>query len=144
MSIICCYVVINYFNFNSNIIEILNKVNDFLTDRLRLSVFGYNSYGYTLFGKFIDFTLPTKYTINRLVIDCFYIRCLVNYGIIYIIFLSIGFYFYSRNGNANEIIYLILISLIAISENYIPHLVFVFPLLFLGKLFYDNQFSLKK
>lgn len=132
-----------YFNISGNVKTILYTLNSLLSNRLILNSIGVNYYKYTLFGQYINYYNIISYhgyRLSRLVLDSFYISCLINYGIIHIFILIYAFSKYTRKVVDYKSWVLILLLLISgLTEKYIIYVTLGFPLFFLKDVIFSNK-----
>lgn len=140
--IILSFITINFFNFSNSIYNFLLMVNDLFSYRLILGVVGYYNYGLTFFGQalnYYDAIHANNFYIDTLVVDSFFVSCLINYGIIIIIFFTVGIYKLAKKLDMDYLIYIILLIVVSITERYIPYICVCFPILFFKFAIFEKE-----
>lgn len=127
------FVAINY-NTSGNFGNILEKVNYLLSYRLYFNNLAIKLYGYTFIGKSIS-----AITKDVLIIDSFYISCLVEYGILLLMLCFTGFIKYNVKNNYYNFKFLLIVFITAFTERYIVFITLAFPMLFLGDAIFSNE-----
>ena len=134
-SIFFCGITICYQYFNGILKVIYNFLDDLLTRPLIYGAHVYSNYGITLFGKILNF--PEKifwngYWFDFVGCDNTYIWCMLCYGSIYLVILSILFFLVEKKLSDIELIITLAYILYSITENYVINAVFCFPIILLG------------
>ena len=141
-SIITYLAVKFYYTKNLVLKSIINIINKTLTGRLFYSVAAMRLYGITWIGRRVDyaymFFLREFDKKSSLTIDNFYIKCLVNYGLLWLLIAIVTIYLANKKLSVKENIFFILASIYALSENMFFNIAFCFPVYFIGKLLYEN------
>lgn len=135
---ISVFVASNYYNFNGQAKNIVDGLNTVLSGRIKLSAIGIKTYGYTFLGRFINTSnenVLEYYGIKKLIIDSFYISCCINYGIFYLIAIGIGLIKLCKILEKEELIFILLFIIVAVTERYVIYSTLVFPLLFFANLY---------
>lgn len=143
-SIFFSLITIFYSNLSGIALELYNKLNKYLTDRLIYGAFAYDKYELTFFGKSLYFDDKIQwhtYWFDGMTFDNTFLWLLVAFGIFYLVILSIGFYLFSKNASNIQCIFVVAYIFYAIMESYVLNAVFCFPLLFLGLFVFNNQKS---
>lgn len=130
-------------NYNNNTFNvILNNLDNFLTNRVRFSSIAYENFGLTFFGQKIitdNIYILNSNHINKLIIDSFYVSCMVEYGIVYLLLLFVAVLKVLKKLDKKELIFFELFLIICFTERYIVFLTLAFPSLFLCKCFERNE-----
>ena len=143
-SIFFSLITIFYSNLSGIALELYNKLDKYLTNRLIYGAFAYDKYGLTFFGKSLYFDDKIQwhtYWFDGMTFDNTFLWILVAFGIFYLVILSIGFYLFSKNASNIQCIFVVAYTLYAIMESYILNAVLCFPLLFLGLFVFNNKKS---
>lgn len=117
-----------YYNPNSNIYY---KLNDLLSDRLRLGQSAIETYGISLVGKpieWIGFSISENLKGVYNYVDCSYIQIMLNYGLIFMVMILLLYGLLLKNSIENKKYYLtwlvIIILVFSITEPRLCNLTF--------------------
>lgn len=121
-------------------ISIINKL---FSGRLLLSYFALKTYGYTLFGQFIDFTVNygvvSNWSVTRLAIDIMPLRLIINYGVFYLIVYSLLLLKSNKYALKKEHIFITLMIFYSLMEIFTMNAVVCFPLAICGWYIINNN-----
>ena len=130
---ILIYIFILLYDKSNPIALIMNKL---LTGRINLGAYALNRVGLTFFGRFIDFygdlsQYSAMYGLNNFTFDCIYSFFFCNMGLIYIIILSLEFYFIAKRKTIYINICIILWSLYGVTEVSCLNVFNCYPIVFI-------------
>lgn len=125
--------IILAFNYNNENL-IMRKINNTLSYRLILNNLAVNTYQTTLLGV----NMSNNYK-NVITIDSFYISCLVEYGVAFLILFIISMLKYKSKNSFFSVILLSFVFIIGLSERYIIFATLAFPLFFLKKNIFEEE-----
>lgn len=131
-ALIMILLVVNYTSYNA----ILVQIDNFLSARIRLGAYAYARDGFTLLGQRVDGTAvwDEVYKLNSFTFDNIYTSLAINQGIIWIILLSIAFFFMAKKGDVKNNFVLIIWTLYGITEVHGLNCYMFFPLVLLAQL----------
>lgn len=115
--------------YNNNV---LNTINEFLSQRLYFNSLAVANYNIAILGNSIDSSS------TQIIVDSFYVSCLVQYGI-YNLIICIISYLKLDNSSIKEIAYMTLVIITGLTERYIIYTSIAFPLLFLSNGFAKKE-----
>lgn len=142
LAIISIFFSMNYFKLGFSENELVNKIDTYLSGRIKLSGYGYYANGSTIFGKEFVFQggiQTDKFYIDTLVIDSFYVSCLIYYGVVYLVIIAYFVFVTAEKCTQKDLIFLIVFSIIAFSERYIIYVTIAFPLLLIGNRYLNRN-----
>lgn len=129
------YLSFHYHLFSGRMRALFDILNEILSQRLYLSNYALQYFDLTFFGHII-----LQNTSNLIIIDSFYVSCLVQYGMISMIFLLLSFLKYPiRENTAFTFALFMIVILAGITERYIIFITIAFPLLFIRDLFKEKK-----
>ena len=135
---------ISYLTLNGPLLKVWQNLNSLLSARLLYGALAYDTYGYTLFGRLVHFPIKVfwrGYWLDRIVFDNAYIGFFITNGVIYLLLISIAFYFLERRMDKLEKVMIIAFAFYGIMEAYISNIFICFPLLFIGKYIFVSRIS---
>lgn len=119
-----------------------NKIDDALSRRITLGKIAIDRYGISILPQKVDYTSvvqwENKYRTN-LVLDSLYTRSAVTYGLLILLILILTFHRKSKYITSQEALFIIMFAVTGITENYVLNAYICFPLLFLGKMIYEEK-----
>lgn len=129
-----------YTNLSGPLLMVYDWLNDFFTGRLLFGSYVYDVYGVSWLGRSLSF--PPKiywrgHWFDEMVFDNAYLWMFVIYGYVYILILSVAFFFAAKKANNLERILIIGYSFYGIMEAYILSASHCFPLIFVGLYLYQ-------
>lgn len=131
LSIIACLLCIFY-----NSTQYMQLMDKIFTGRLLLGSFAYKTFGYTLFGQFIDFNqnygVLSNWSVTRLAIDIMPLRLLINYGIFYLLLYNFMLLKINKYTSRIENILISLMVLHSCMEIFTINAIVCFPLSIVG------------
>lgn len=118
ISIIVVIFLIFYKTDNNN--KYVQKIDEALSGRITLGMYARDKYGNSIIPQYIDFEekIESRYA-QKLVIDNFYMRYSLSYGIISLVIISIIVWNASRKSNTFEQLYIIIFAIWGITEGVI-------------------------
>ncbi len=124
----------------------ITSINKYVSGRFGMNYIVLNYFGITWLSKPIDYSIKFFWNnnyVSSLIIDNLYIRFFVNYGVILLGVMSILIYYfvkkkYKKVDNLSYLL-LIILSLMAFSENHMLNAMIGFPLLFLCSVFEEGD-----
>lgn len=118
ISIIIVVFLMFYKTDNNN--KYVQKIDEALSGRITLGLYARDKYGNSLIPQYIDFKekINSKYA-QKLVIDNFYMRYFLSYGILSLVIISIVVWKASKRSNTFEQLYLIIFAIWGITEGVI-------------------------
>lgn len=114
--------------------EIIDIIDNILSKRLYYSQWAIESYGFNLLPNIDTVILETS-----MIIDNFYIRCFVSYGIITVIILSLMYKLLPKNIDNMDRIILIIFPIYLFSELFSYNIGRAIPMLIIGYLIFNNK-----
>lgn len=145
-SIFFTVITIFFTSMPGNLRSLYLALNEFFTGRLLFGAFTYEKFGIAWLGNPSVYLSKTTYFegfwVDSLVFDNSYIYLLVYYGAIFLPIFSIAFIIAGKDKENNPIrnvekILIIVYTFYAIMENYAINAVLCFPVLFIGKRFFE-------
>lgn len=142
-----CSVIFNvmialYTTYSSAGLEFFHAVDDFFTGRLLYGAVSYDLKGWTLMGRILSFNSKTYWYghwFDTISCDNTYVWFFVCYGTLYIILLSLAFWWVGKKTTNIEKIMIFAYIFYAAMENYVINVVFCFPLFLIGKYVFQSQ-----
>jgi len=129
------YLGYNYNSITGSIKELILFVNELLSQRLYLNALALRSFDLTMLGDLlIQFD-----DANLIIIDSFYISCLIQYGVSILLISLFGFIKYKVKNNKIEFLFLTLVFIAALTERYITFTSLAFPLFFFRELLFKDE-----
>lgn len=128
------------YNFNTSspfLSDIINNVDEVLSHRITYSAKAIELYPITFFGSKID--VETAWYGTRLMIDSFYISCLVEYGICLLFIVVLLSCKAVKKLEKEKLFFYIMIFIVALTERYLFYISLCFPFLFLETLTKNNN-----
>lgn len=118
ISIIVVIFLMFYKTDNNN--KYVQKIDEALSGRITLGLYARDKYGNSIIPQYIDFKekIKSRYA-QKLVIDNFYIRYSLSYGILSLVIISVTVWNASRKSNTFEQLYLIIFAIWGITEGVI-------------------------
>lgn len=99
----------------------VNILDNIMSRRLTLGILAKEEYGMTIIPQYVEYQQKVqwenKYT-SKLILDNAYMVLAINYGIIYMVIVSIVFYSASEKCNNIERLYIILFSISCVTESF--------------------------
>lgn len=141
-SVIFNLMIASYDKFSGAMLEIFYAINDFSTGRLLYGAVTYDLKGWTLMGRMLSFDTKTYWRghwFDTISCDNTYVWFFVCYGTLYIILLSIAFWWVGKKATNIEKIMIFAYVFYAAMENYVINVVFCFPLFLIGKYVFQSQ-----
>lgn len=139
-SVLFPFLVVIYTRLSGSALMVWEIVNKFFSGRLIYGAYAYDTYGFTILGRTINF--PSKiywrgnWFDNMVYFDNYYVGQFVLFGIILLVLVSLGFAIYSpKMDNAEKIVALFFIFY-GIMELYVVNVFFCSSLLLIGKYYY--------
>lgn len=112
-------IIILFLQFYPILGEGVNVLDNIMSRRLTLGILAKEEYGMTIMPQYVDYQQTVQWQnkyIAKLVLDNAYMVLAINYGIIYIIIISIAFYIASKKCNNIERLYIILFTISGVTE----------------------------
>lgn len=141
ITIITCIVTYKYMNTESY--STIKKMDTLLSGRIWYSQLAYEKYGCTIIGQFIDYVKPEKHN-KPIILDNFYAKSFVNYGVCYLILLSYLFFIKNKRMRKEEYVYVIIFCVIGICETHILNACIGITLLILGDIIQNRNEDYEK
>lgn len=132
--------------YNVNI-SILAELNRIVTGRIGLAHNALEQFGIKLFGQKIEWTTETIINFNTIssvvynYVDSSFLNILINYGLIFLLFIVFGYYYVSRLSITKNIFYTNLLLVIALHAMFDPQLMLINynpTILLLGYMFSEK------
>lgn len=121
ISILILLYLFQYKNFDNKVNAYINEINTLLSGRIWYSEKAYEKYEYTLFGQYVEYETETiKYNKN-IILDNFYVKMIINYGVIFLLIISIWFIVNNKYMCLKDYVYVILFSIIGVFEFHISN-----------------------
>jgi len=121
--------VTNFDNLKKN--KFVWKMDTMLSGRIWHTNLAYKNYGLTLFGQNIDYDKVVKYD-KEIILDNFYAKMILNYGIILLLILAIWFIYKNKNMKLEDCVFLIIFSIVGITEFHMSNACIGIALLIVG------------
>ena len=128
-----------YFTLNGEIKSILVEINELLSQRLYLNALALESFNLTLLGNQV-----IQLSNEVIIIDSFYISCLIQYGITILIIYIYALIKYEIKNNCYKFMLIILVFIACLTERYTIFISLSFPLFFLKELIFKSKNNIKK
>lgn len=140
LALFFCYISTAYRGLNTIVISMFDT---FLSSRLRLGAAGFENYGSTALGQYIDTSLwkfDAFYGLNNFTFDNLYNQFYVNIGFVYLIIISISIYRYLKNKKLDmNTLVLFCWILYAITESDGINVCITFPIILLRDTIYWSR-----
>ena len=94
-------------------------MDEITSRRSTIGIIAKEKYGINFFSKEIDESQYVRWNEKYetpLILDSFYMHCLISYGVIYIIIISYAIFKTSKNSNMIDKMYIIIFSILGITE----------------------------
>lgn len=125
---------------------IAEAVNALLSDRIKLGAYGVSHYGYSFLGQKVaktNIVWEAEWGFNGFTFDNIYTYLAVNQGIIWILLLSVLFYYLAKKEDLKTSIFIIIWALYGITEVHGLNGFISFPILLVVSLFEHRVFEIK-
>lgn len=136
------FLVFNFNTSNEVLSVFIKNIDTVLSHRITYSYEAIELYPLTFLGNKID--VETAWYGSRLMIDSFYISCLVEYGVCLLVIFIFASCKIIKRLSKDEKFFFILITIVALTERYIFYVSLCFPLLYLIKLYDTNKNLIRK
>lgn len=129
------FILIVYPNINN---KLFIEINNLFSNRLMYSILAYNKYGLSILPN----VLANDY-VETLIIDNFYVRCFINYGLVMLLFTGFINLFIPKDNYDIEKKLFILSSVYLFFEAITVNTAFAIPLLLIGDVIFNKERRIK-
>lgn len=120
--------------------QLWDALNRFFSGRLLYGAFAYDVYGFTLFGRAVQFPSKSYWRglwFDNILFDNYYIGQFLLYGIDLLIIVSLALFLFAGRMKNIEKIMLLIFILYGVMENIVTNVTICFALLLIGKYMYS-------
>lgn len=143
LSILTLIFLTQFNKFDDKTNEFLGKVDTLLSGRIWYSERTYEEYGSTLLGQRIEYDEETLMYNRKPILDNLYVKCIINYGIIYLLLISLWFGINNKIMSTKQYVYIIVFAIIGICETHIINACIGIILLIVGSMGVNKNLYLK-
>lgn len=141
-SVVFPFLVAVYTRLSGSLLSIWEKIDDVFTGRLLYGALVYDTYGYSLFGRTLYFAKKTFWRghwFDGIGCDNTYVWMFVCYGYAQLLIFAVAFILINKKISIEAKIFLIAYAAFGVMEAYIINATLCFPLLFLARMFFDDN-----